>query len=137
MCSYKRDCLCKFYVSRFVGMTEIDTARMLDLIVKELTEVLHIHLAFINIDDNDCAVYYRVLNIRFENCLGNVAELSNTRGLYKNSVGVIGCYDLMECLTEVTNERAANAARIHFGDLNARLLKKAAVNTDLSKFIFN
>ena len=75
-------------------MTEIDTACMLDLIVKELAKVLHIHLAFINVNDNDCAVKYRILNISLENCLCYVAKLSYARGLYENSVGVVGRYDL-------------------------------------------
>ena len=137
MRSYKRYRLGNLCVTCFIGVTEIDTARMLNLIVKELTEILHIHLTFINVNDNDRTVNHSILNISLENCLCNVAELSDTRGLYENSVGIVGRYDLAERLTEVTDERAADAARIHFGYLNARFLKKAAVNTDLTKFVFN
>ena len=45
--------------------------------------------------------------------------------------------DQLQSFLEVTLQGAADTAAVDLGDLNAGFLKETAVNTDLTKFIFN
>ena len=70
-------------------------------------------------------------------CLYNVRKLTNARGLNNNSVGVeLGNY-LAKRSGKIADERAADAARIHLGDLNTGILKKSAVYTYLTKLVLD
>ena len=46
-------------------------------------------------------------------------------------------HDLAQGLVEIAHERAADAAGGHLGDLDAGLLEEAAVDVDLTEFIFD
>ena len=43
----------------------------------------------------------------------------------------------MQSLLEVAHQAAADAAGVHLGDLDAGLLEKAAVDADLTEFVFD
>ena len=70
-------------------MRENDAGSVLDLIAEELAEVLHIHLAFICVNNCGEAVKLRLLAANGGGRLDNVGELTYARGLYNNSVGVV------------------------------------------------
>lgn len=46
-------------------------------------------------------------------------------------------YDLFQRLAEITDQTAADAARVHFIDLHAGVLEETAVNADLAKLVLN
>ena len=45
--------------------------------------------------------------------------------------------DLRQRPSEIANQRTADAAGIHLGNVDARILQEAAVNADLAEFILN
>ena len=120
-----------------IGMRKHDAGRVGDLIVVELAKVLHIHLTLINVGNGGKAVKLRSLCVYRANCLDNVGELTYSAGLDNNSVGAELVKHLLKRLGEIANEGAADTAGIHLGDLNARVLKEAAVDTDLAKFVLD
>ena len=118
-----------------VGMRKNDTGCVSNLIVVELTKVLHIHLALINVCNRGEAVEDSVLSLNRLNSLDNVRELTYSAGLDNNSVGMELVKNLGESLRKIANERATDTAGVHLGDLDACILKEAAVNTDLAKLV--
>jgi hypothetical protein len=79
-------------------MRENDAGCVLDLIAEELAEVLHIHLAFVRINNGSEGVKLCLLAANCGSRLDNVGELTNARGLNNNSVGVILLENLAESL---------------------------------------
>ena len=69
-------CLFKLRFLRCLCMRENDAGGVLDLIAKELTKVLHIHLAFIGINNGSEAVKLRLLAANCGGRLDNVGELT-------------------------------------------------------------
>ena len=120
-----------------VGMAENDRVSVLDLIVEELAEVLHIHLALISIDNGGETIKQNVGAVDILDRADNVAEFSDTRGLDKDAVGRIFVKHLFKSLSEVTDQTATDATRVHLGNRDACVLQKAAVNTDFAKLVFD
>ena len=120
-----------------VGMRKNDAGRVGNLVVVELAKVLHIHLALINVGNCGKAVESSIGSLYGLNSLNNVRELSDTAGLDDNSVGVEFVKHLDKRLGKIANERATDATGVHLGNLNARILKESAVNTDLTKLVFD
>ena len=118
-------------------MGEHDTARVFDLIVEELAEVFHIHLALFHVGNRGESVEDHLLGIEVLHRSDNVGQLADTGGLDEDAVGVVLVEHLVECLAEVAHERAADAATVHFGHLNACVLHKAAINADLTELVFD
>ena len=117
-----------------------DRAGGLDLVVVELTEVLHIDLDLAGVGHGDIAVELELARALVDRALDgddDVRELADAARLNEDAVGVELRHDLFERLVEVTDEGAADAARGHLGDLDARLLQKAAVDVDLAEFVLD
>ena len=117
-----------------------DRAGGLDLVVVELTEVLHIDLHLGGVGHGDIAVELELARALVDRALDgddDVRELADAARLNEDAVGVELRHDLFERLVEVTDEGAADAARGHLGDLDARLLQKAAVDVDLAEFVLD
>ena len=117
-----------------------DRAGGLDLVVVELTEVLHIDLDLAGVGHGDIAVELELARALVDGALDgddDVRELADAARLNEDAVGVELRHDLFERLVEVTDEGAADAARGHFGDLDAGLLEKAAVDVDLAEFVLD
>ena len=133
----KRECLLKLLLSSLIGMTENNAACVLYLITEKLAKVLQIHLALVHIGNNGKAVEFNILSRRISDRSDNVAELSNTRGLNYNAVGRILIDNLTKSLAEIANERTTDATRIHFCNIDTRILEKSAVYTYLAKFVFD
>ena len=120
-----------------IGMGENYSSSFLYLVDVELSEVLHIHTAFINVSDGSVCVYFRILALHCTNGTKNVGELPDTRGLDKYSLGVKLIKHLPKRCGKIADEGAADTTRIHFGYLDARLGEKAAVNSYFTKLVFN
>ena len=137
MLSDKLHCGINLLVLCVIGVRKNDAGCIGDLIVVELTEVLHIHLALVSIGNGSKAIELGILSLYRLNRLNNVGELSYSAGLNNHSIGMELLEHLRESLREISNERAADTTRVHLGDLDTRVLKKATVNTDLAKLILN
>ena len=120
-----------------VGVRKDHGGSVADLIAEELAKVLHIHLALTCVNNGGEAADLKICALDTLHRLNNVGELANARGLDENSVGVVLCQHLGKSLGKITNERAADTARVHLGDLDAGILEEAAVNADLAKLVLD
>ena len=110
---------------------------MLHLIIEKLAEVSHIHLGLGGIHHGGKTVQHHIVHFQVLHRPDDIAEFAHTRGFNEDTVGVIGIHHLPQRLAEIAHQTAADAAAVHLGNVDARLLQKAAVNADLAKLIFN
>ena len=111
---------------------------MLDLVQEKLSKVLGIHLALHRVRNCDEAVEEH--RFVFGHALygaDDVGQLAHAGRLDDDAVGMIGLDDLFERFAEIAHQRAADAARIHLGNLDAGLLQESAVNADFAEFVLN
>ena len=121
--------------ARSVGAAHDDEVGVLYLIVEELAEVAHVHAALARIDDSDlCA---DVCTLDLLHGMRHVAELADAGRLDDDTIRCVLLHDLLERLRKVADQRAADAAGIHFGYLNAGVLQETAVNCDLAEFVLD
>ena len=133
----KANALGNFLIPRGLSMRKNDAGGVRYLIVIEFAEVLHIHLTLINVGNGGKAVEMSTVLLGSLCRADNVRELTNARRLDDNSVGLVLLQHLNERLGEIANQRAADTAGVHLGDLNTRIGKKSAVDTDLAEFVLN
>ena len=136
MLSDKLNCRLNLIRLSEIGMRKNDRRSIGDLIIVELTEVLHIHFTLINVGNGGKAIKLRIRCFNRLYCLDNVRELSYTAGLNDNTVGVELVKHLHKSLGEITDQRATDTAGVHLGNLDACILKETAVDADLSEFVF-
>ena len=126
------------FLTGVAGAAQDDAGRMADLVVIELTEVLHIHLDLVHVGDGDKAVQDdgQILGDALDGT-GHVGQLADARRLNEDAVRVVGLDDLLQCLAEVADQAAADAAGVQLIDLNAGLAHEAAVDADLAEFVLD
>jgi len=127
----------KLFLGNVCGVGENYGVCKLDLIVEEFTEILCILFALICVNNGCKAVKYHFLCGNVLYCLDNVGELANARGLDKDTLGSVSLNHLGESFSEIAHKRTADAARVHFGNLNASILHKSAVDTNGAEFVFD
>ena len=108
-----------------------------DLVVVELTKVLHIHLHLAGICHSHSVAQHHILIDHLFYSGHNIAELTHTGGLDHDTVRMILLNYLIQRLAKIAYQAAANAAGVHFGNIHTGILQETAVNTDLAEFIFN
>ena len=118
------------------GAGQQDSAGVSDLIFEELAEVLEVHLCLERVNNGDEAVELNV-QMGVLNRRDNVGQLADAGRLDEDAVGVVLVYNVMQRLAEVADERAADAARVHFVDNDACILEKAAVDADFTEFVLD
>ena len=109
----------------------------LDLVVVELTKILHIDLHFTSIHNCHCVAQSHVLAHDLIHGADNIGQLTNTGGLDENPVGMILLNHLLQSLAEVTHQRTADAAGVHFGNIDAGILQETTVDADFTELILN
>ena len=125
-------------ILRHIGRAaEHDAAGVSNLIVVEFSKVLHIYTALGGICNGCKAVQLHIVGFHLFHRIDHIAELAYTRRFDKNAVGAILYQHLLQSLGEIAHQTAANAAGVHLGNLNARLFHKAAVDSDLTKLVFD
>jgi hypothetical protein len=134
-----RNALLNLRIGHAVGVAQNNASCVFNLIVEEFTKILHIHLAFVCIYNGSESVQNGVATVFFDSLYraNNVAELTNARGLNQNTIRMIFVQRLFQRRAEITDQTTADATGIHFGHFNTGILHKAAVNADLTKFVFN
>ena len=118
-------------------MAQYDACGVFDLVVEELSKILHVHLALLSINNGSESVENSAVRVRALDRLDNVGKLANSRGLDEDSVGSELGYNLLKRLCKVAYKRATNASRIHLVYLNSRFRKKSAVDAYLTELVFN
>ena len=137
MLAEKSNALGNLLIPCRLGVGENDAGGVCYLIVIELAEVLHIHFALVNVGNGGKAIEGCTVLLGGLRRTDNVGQLADARGLDNNSVGVVFLKHLYKCLREIAHQRAADTARVHLSDLNARIGEKSAVNTYLAKLVLN
>ena len=133
----KRYAICDLLISHLSCVAKHDATCILNLIVKKLAKVLHVHFALVSVNDGGKSVKNSALGVRIFYRLNYVGKLTNARRLDKNAVGSIFVDNLLESNCKVANEGAADTTRVHFVDLNSRLCQESSVDTDLTELVLN
>ena len=128
-------CLKQLLFARCVRAAQDDQIGRTHLIFKELAEVACVHFRLSRIHDGHFRADLRLIDAL--NRRGHIRELADAGRLDQNAVRGILVDDLLQGLGKVTHQRAADAARVHLGDLNARILQEAAVDGDVAELVFN
>ena len=119
-----------------LGAAEDDGLSALDLVEEELAEVLQIDAALGHVGHGGAAGQRQVqLMGGVVHHPADVGQLAHAGGLDQDAVGMIGIDQLAEGLGEVAHQRAADAAGVQLGHLNARVLHEAAVDADLAVLV--
>ena len=108
-----------------------------DLIVVELAKVLHIDLHLAGVCHGNGVTQCYILTSDLFNGGNHITELAYTGGLDDDPLGSILSNHLLQRLTEIAHKATANATGVHFRNINACILQEAAVNADLTEFIFD
>ena len=116
---------------------EDDGVGRFDLVVVELAEVLHIHLALRRIRHSHKVAQLHVVRRDLAHGADDVRQLADARRLDQDTVRRVFGDDLFERAAEIADQRAADAAGVHLRDLDPGLLQKAAVDADLAEFILD
>ncbi len=121
-----------------LGAAEDDAACVADLVIVELTEVLHIHLDLVHVGHGNEAVQLNIQMLRHTlDGAGHVAQLADARRLDHDAIRVVLLHHLLQGSAEVAHQRAADTACIQLVDLDAGLLQKAAVDADLAELVLD
>ena len=120
-----------------LGAREDDGARVLNLVVEKLAEVLHVHLALVRVHDGREAVEHQLVGLYALHGADDVAQLADARGLDEDAVGVELLEHFLQRVGKVAHEAAADAAGVHLVDLHAGVLEEAAVDGDLTELVFD
>ena len=120
-----------------IGTRQNDGGCGFDLVVVELTKVLHVNLHLTCIADSNGIAQSDFIVGDLLNGTQNIGQLANTGGFDDNTVRIVLGDHFLQSLAKVTDQAAADATGIHFGDVDAGILQEAAVNTNLSELIFD
>ena len=107
-------------------------------LLKKLAEVLHIHFALGGVSHGDEAV--QLHGCRFRGALYGadyVAEFAYAGRFDDHAVGMELLDDIVQRRAEIAHQGAADAPGIHFGNVDAGVLQKAAVNADFAELVFD
>ena len=127
----------KFFLLDVAGTGQNDGGGSFDLIIIELAKVLHIHLYLACIRNGHSIAQFHIVTGNLLHSCHNIGQLAHTAGLNDHPIGIKLLNHFLQCFTEITHQAAANTAGVHFCDVDTGILQKAAVNADLTKFIFD
>ena len=120
-----------------LGAAENNGFGALDLIVEELAEILNVHARLGYVRHGGAAREGQIELLRLlQHHAADIGQLAHARGLDQNAIGMVGGNQLVQRVGKVAHQRAADAARVELGNLNAGILHEAAVNADLTIFVF-
>ncbi len=113
-------------------------AGVLHLIVKKFTEIFHVHFAFLCINHRGKAVQLNPVAVcNALHRLDDIGKFADAGRLDNNAIRGKTLQHLSQRPAEIPNQGAAYTARVHLGNLHARIFEKPAVNADLAEFVFD
>ena len=131
------NCSIQLLLGNGIGAGENNGRGGFHLVVIELTKVLHINLDLAGVhNSNGVAQGHFLIGDLIDRC-DHIRQLANTGGFNNDAIRIVLLNDLGQCLAEVTHQAAADAAGIHFGNVNTGILQEAAIDTDLTELVFN
>ena len=118
-----------------IGTGENDGRCSFDLVIVELTKVLHIHLHLACIGHSHSVTQLHILHLLHS--ADHIGQLAHAGGFDDHAVGVILGNHLLQSPAEIAHQAAADAAGVHLCDVDAGFLQETAIDTDLTEFVFN
>ena len=130
-------CLIQFLLGNGVCTGQNDGGSSFHLVVIELTKVLgvHLHLACVHNGYGIAQGHFFVCDLI--HCSDHIGQLAHTGGFDDDPLRSIIRNHLVQRFAEIAHQAAADTAGVHLGNIDAGILQKAAVNTDLTEFIFD
>ena len=131
------DALVQTVLGDVLGTAQHDGLGAFDLVKEEFAEVLGVHAALVHVRNGGAAGQLHIAlfgNLVYD--AADIGQLAHAGGLDQDAVGRVGFDQLDQGLVEVAHQRAADAAGIQLGDLNAGILHEAAVDADFAVFVF-
>ena len=126
------------FLGGVLGAAQDDAACVADLVVVELTKVLHIHLDLVDVGHGNEAAQLNIQMLGHAlDSAGHIGQLADAGGLDDDAVGVVLLHHLLQSGAEIAHQRAADAAGVQLIDLDAGLLQKAAVDADLAELVLD
>ena len=107
------------------------------LVIIELAKVLHVDLDLAGVYHRNGIPKLYIVAGNLLHSADHIAKLAYAGGLDNNPVGRIGGNNLLQSFAEIAHQAAADTAGVHLGNVDSGILQKAAVNADLTKFIFD
>ena len=120
-----------------IGAGQDDGRSGFDLVIVELTKVLHIDLYLAGIRHRNGITQGYIVTGDLLYRLLYVGQLTHAGWLNNDTVGMVLFYDLFQCLAEIAHQAAADTAGVHFRDVDAGILQETAIDADLAEFILN
>jgi hypothetical protein len=108
-----------------------------DLVIVELAKVLGVDFNLTGVSHGNCIAEGNFVVCNLLDSGNHIGQLAYTGGLDDYTVRMELGDDLLQSFAEIADERTADAAGVHFGDVDAGILQKAAVNANFTKFVFN
>ena len=133
----QRNTSIQFCLRNGIGTGKDDSGSSFNLIVIELTEVLHINLDLTRICNSNSVANGHILIGDLIDSTNHIGQLTDSGGLNDHAVRLVLLNDLCQSFAEVTDKGAADTAGIHFCNIDAGVLEKTAINADLAELIFN
>ena len=127
----------QFILGDGIGTGQNDRSGSFHLIVIKLAKVFHVNLDLACVHNRHGAAQLHCVTCHFLYRRDHIGQLTHAGGLDHDPVGGVLCDHLLQCLAEVAHQRAADTAGVHFLNVDTCLLQKAAVNADLTKFVFD
>ena len=127
----------EFRLIEILRAAEDHAARGFDLVVEELTEILMIDLCLFRVHDGYAAAEHNVIIQNRTDRGFHIGQLADAGRLDQDMVGMKLRQNFLQSLGKVTDQGAADAARVHFRDLDPGVLQKGAVDSDLAEFILD
>ena len=100
----------QFFLTHAVRTAEDDSSGMLDLVIKELTKVLHVNFALGRISHGDKGVQLNIMVVQTLHSSDDVRQLTYAGRLDKDTVGMELGQNLLQCLPKVTHQATTDAA---------------------------
>ena len=120
-----------------IGTGQDDSRSRFDLVIIELTKVLHIDFHLVGIRHSHLRAQNHIMPGHLLHSGNHVTEFTNAGGFDEDAIGMILLDHLGQSLAKIAHKTAANTAGVHLGNIDTGILQEAAVNADLAKFIFN
>ena len=120
-----------------IGTGQDDGRGGLHLVVVEFSKVFGVNLDLACIHHSHGVAQSYIGTGNLIHGADHIRQLAHTGGLDDNPVGMVLPDDLFQSLSEVTHQRAADAAGVHLGNVDARVLQESAVDADFTEFILN
>ena len=130
-------CVVQLLLSNRIGTGQDYGRSCGNLVNIELAKILQVNLHLTRIHNRHSIAQCHFIIGHLVHGSNYIRQLADAGGFDDDPVRIVLGNHLFQRLAEITHQAAANASGIHFCDVDTGILQKAAVDADLTKFIFD